>query len=36
MQNDDGGYPAFDRDKNDDQYLLYKIAFWLSKFDKST
>ena len=34
-QNNDGGFPAFDKDKNDDQYKLIKFIFKITKIDKS-
>jgi squalene-hopene/tetraprenyl-beta-curcumene cyclase len=34
-QNSDGGFPAFDRDKNDNQYKIIKYIFQLSRIDKS-
>lgn len=34
-QNSDGGFPAFDKDKNDDQYKLVKLIFKLTRIDKS-
>lgn len=34
-QNSDGGFPAFDKDKNDNQYKLIKLIFKLTKIDKS-
>ncbi len=35
MQNDDGGFPAFDKDKNDGQYMLLTFLFWMTQIDKS-
>jgi squalene-hopene/tetraprenyl-beta-curcumene cyclase len=34
-QNGDGGFPAFDRDKNDNQYRIIKLIFQLSRIDRS-
>jgi hypothetical protein len=34
-QNTDGGFPAFDRDKNDEQYKFVKLIFKLTRIDKS-
>ena len=34
-QNNDGGFPAFDKDKNDNQYKVVKGVFKLTKIDKS-
>ena len=34
-QNNDGGFPAFDKDKNDEQYKLIKTIFKITKIDKS-
>ena len=34
-QNNDGGFPAFDKDKNDNQYKLIKGIFKLTKIDRS-
>lgn len=34
-QNNDGGFPAFDKDKNDDQYKFVKWIFKLTRIDKS-
>lgn len=34
-QNDDGGFPAFDKNKNDNQFPLVKFLFWATKIDKS-
>lgn len=34
-QNSDGGFPAFDKDKNDGQYQIISAIFWLTKIDKS-
>lgn len=34
-QNQDGGFPAFDKDKNDDQYKTIKLIFKLTGIDKS-
>jgi len=34
-QNSDGGFPAFDKNKNDHQYPLIKFTIWLTKIDKS-
>lgn len=34
-QNADGGFPAFDKNKNDDQFPLIKFLFWATKIDKS-
>ncbi len=35
MQNSDGGFPAFDKDKNDNQYKMIKLIFKLTQIDKS-
>ena len=34
-QNGDGGFPAFDKDKNDDQYKLIKTIFKITRIDRS-
>lgn len=34
-QNKDGGFPAFDKDKNEEQYFWISKIFWLTKIDKS-
>ena len=34
-QNNDGGFPAFDKDKNDGQYRLIKFIFRITRIDKS-
>ncbi len=34
-QNSDGGFPAFDKDKNDDQYYIIKKIFKWTSIDKS-
>lgn len=34
-QNSDGGFPAFDKDKNDDQYMIIKQIFKWTRIDKS-
>ena len=34
-QNQDGGFPAFDNNKNDGQYKLVTFAFWVTRIDKS-
>lgn len=34
-QNNDGGFPAFDKDKNDNQYRLIKAIFKMTRIDKS-
>jgi hypothetical protein len=34
MQNSDGGFPAFDKDLNEDNYLFI-LGFKLSKLDNS-
>lgn len=35
MQNEDGGFPKFDKDKNDGQYKMLKTLLWLTNIDKS-
>ena len=35
QQNGDGGFPAFDRDKNDNQYPIVKYIFKFTRIDKS-
>lgn len=35
-QNSDGGFPAFDKNKNDNQYPFIKFIFWITKIDKSS
>ena len=34
-QNGDGGFPAFDKDKNDGQYPIIGSVFWATGIDKS-
>lgn len=34
-QNADGGFPAFDKDKNDGQYTFWTFVFWMTQIDKS-
>ncbi len=34
-QNYDGGFPAFDKDKNDNQYKFIKFIFKITRIDKS-
>jgi squalene-hopene/tetraprenyl-beta-curcumene cyclase len=34
-QNSDGGFPAFDKDKNDNQYPAIKLIFKWTRIDKS-
>ena len=35
QQNGDGGFPAFQRDKNDNQFKVLKTIFKLTKIDRS-
>ena len=34
-QNEDGGFPAFDKNKNDGQYKFWSFVFWMTQIDKS-
>ena len=34
-QNADGGFPAFDKDKNDGQFKFWTFVFWMTQIDKS-
>jgi len=34
-QNSDGGFAAFDGNKNDGQYKLMTLLFWITQIDKS-
>ena len=34
-QNSDGGFPAFDTDKNDNQYKILKFVFKMTGLDRS-
>jgi hypothetical protein len=34
-QNSDGGFPAFDSNKNDGQYKFWTFVFWMTQIDKS-